>query len=99
MLRQGVFLTEYKGFESSKYIRVIEKKNNGSIWEQVKNSYQFRINQLLGIDGESTIEEAEQLKGELLHYRQTEGLFPLKTESGKKAKTYGRNVILKGILQ
>lgn len=99
MLRQGVFLTEYENFEKSDNIKVIKKKYNDSILEKVKKSYQFRIEQLTGIEGESVIEEAELLSTRELKYCQEEGLFPLKETNYKKAKTYGRNIILKGILQ
>lgn len=109
MLRQGVFITEYQGLAKSKKVKVVKKKSTDSIFDMVKKSYEFRMNQLMGEDGESVIEEAEQMKVTDLGiegYHDEGGRFPLDgikmkkgVYSGFKATTYGKNVVLKGMLE
>ena len=75
----------------------------------VKNSYEFRMKQLLPESGESVIEEGEQMtvtdKG-IEGYHDEGGKFPLDgikmkkgAYSGFKTTTYGKNVVLKGMLE
>lgn len=100
MLRQGEFLTEYDQFKKSKHICVLEKKEKSpqSIWEMVRKAYLFRMEQLTGTAGISVIEEGEQMKvtTENPAYKKAEGLFPL---NYPKETSYGKNVVLKGMLQ
>lgn len=109
MLRQGVFITEYQGLAKSKKVKVVKKKSTDSIFEMVKKSYEFRMSQLMGDAGESVIEEAEQMKVTSLGiegYHDEGDRFPLDgikmkkgAYSGFKATTYGKNVVLKGMLE
>ena len=110
MLRQGVFITEYQGLAKSEKVKVVKKKSTDSIFEMVKKSYEFRMSQLMGDAGESVIEEAEQMKVTDLGiegYHDEGDRFPLKgiTEkakggyTGEKSTTYGKNVVLKGMLE
>ena len=110
MLRQGVFITEYQGLKKSKKVKVVEKQNTDSIFDMVKKSYEFRMSQLKGEAGVSVIEEAEQLKVTdegIEGYHDEKDRFPLKgiTEkakggfTGEKSTTYGKNVVLKGMLE
>ena len=110
MLRQGVFITEYQGLKKSKKVKVVQKQCTDSIFEMVKKSYEFRMSQLMGDAGESVIEEAEQMKVTDLGiegYHDESDRFPLKgiTEkakggyTGEKSTTYGKNVVLKGMLE
>ena len=100
MLRQGEFLTEYDQFKKSKHICVLEKKEKSpqSIWEMVRKAYLFRMEQLTGTADISVIEEGEQIKAttENSAYKRAEGLFPL---NDMKETSYGKNVVLKGMLQ
>ena len=100
MLKQGLFITEYARFEKSKYVKVVEKKATGPIFEMLKESYKFRMNQLLGDNGVSVIEEAEgkELKDGDLAYMGVLGLFPLEVDSKGKATNFGKNVVLKGMM-
>jgi ATP-dependent helicase/DNAse subunit B len=110
MLRQGVFITEYQGLAKSKKVKVVKKKSTDSIFDMVKKSYEFRMNQLMGEDGESVIEEGEQMKVTDLGiegYHDQGDRFPLKGIEakakggyrGEKLTTYGKNVVLKGMLE
>ena len=110
MLRQGVFITEYQGLAKSEKVKVVKKKSTDSIFEMVKKSYEFRMSQLMGDASESVIEEAEQMKVTDLGiegYHDEGDRFPLKgiTEkakggyTGEKSTTYGKNVVLKGMLE
>lgn len=110
MLRQGVFITEYQGLKKSKKVKVVQKQSTDSIFEMVKKSYEFRMSQLMGDAGESVIEEAEQMKVTDLGiegYHDERDRFPLKGitvkaqggYTGEKATTYGKNVVLKGMLE
>lgn len=109
MLRQGVFYTEYQGFKDCKYVKVVKKKSTDSIFEMVKESYKFRMEQLKGVNGESVIEEGELIKVAdvgIEGYYDEPGKFPLKGVSAKsdglsgmKDATYGKNVVLKGMLE
>ena len=110
MLRQGVFITEYQGLKESKKVKVVKKQNTDSIFDMVKKSYEFRISQLMGEAGVSVIEEAEQMKvtDEGIEGYHDEGdRFPLKGitvkakggYTGEKSTTYGKNVVLKGMLE
>ena len=110
MLRQGVFITEYQGLKKSKKVKVVQKQNTDSIFDMVKKSYEFRMKQLIGEDGESVIEEGEQMKvGEqgIEGYHDEGDRFPLKGitvkvkggYTGEKSTTYGKNVVLKGMLE
>lgn len=110
MLRQGVFITEYQGLKKSKKVKVVQKQCTDSIFEMVKKSYEFRMSQLMGDAGESVIEEAEQMKVTSLGiegYHDEGGRFPLKGIEakakggyrGEKLTTYGKNVVLKGMLE
>ena len=110
MLRQGVFITEYQGLKKSKKVKVVQKQSTDSIFEMVKKSYEFRMSQLMGDAGESVIEEAEQMKvtDEGIEGYHDEGdRFPLKGitvkakggYTGEKSTTYGKNVVLKGMLE
>ena len=110
MLRQGVFITEYQGLAKSKKVKVVKKKSTDSIFDMVKKSYEFRMNQLMGEDGESVIEEGEQMKVTELGiegYHDEGDRFPLKGinvkanggYTGEKSTTYGKNVVLKGMLE
>ena len=111
MLRQGVFITEYMGLKKSDDVRVVEKKcTTGSIFEMVKDSYEFRMGQLMSETGVSVIEEGEQMKVDdfgVEGYHDEMGRFPLKGievkskggYKGEKATTYGKNVVLKGKLK
>ncbi len=110
MLRQGVFITEYQGLKKSKKVKVVQKQCTDSIFEMVKKSYEFRMSQLMGDAGESAIEEAEQMKVTDLGiegYHDEGDRFPLKGitvkakggYTGEKSTTYGKNVVLKGMLE
>ena len=110
MLRQGVFITEYQGLKKSKKVKVVQKQCTDSIFEMVKKSYEFRMSQLMGDAGESVIEEAEQMKVTDLGiegYHDEGDRFPLKGitvkakggYTGEKSTTYGKNVVLKGMLE
>ena len=103
MLRQGVFITEYQGLKKSKKVKVVQKQCTDSIFEMVKKSYEFRMSQLMGDAGESVIEEAEQMKVTDLGiegYHDEGDRFPLKLNDKKeKETTYGKNVVLKGMLE
>lgn len=110
MLRQGVFITEYQGLKKSKKVKVVQKQCTDSIFEMVKKSYEFRMSQLMGDAGESVIEEAEQMKVTdlgLEGYHDEGDRFPLKGitvkakggYTGEKSTTYGKNVVLKGMLE
>ena len=110
MLRQGVFITEYQGLKNSKKVKVVQKQSTDSIFEMVKKSYEFRMSQLMGDAGESVIEEAEQMKVTDLGiegYHDEGDRFPLKGitvkaeggYTGEKSTTYGKNVVLKGMLE
>ena len=110
MLRQGVFITEYQGLKKSKKVKVVQKQCADSIFEMVKKSYEFRMSQLMGDAGESVIEEAEQMKVTDLGiegYHDEGDRFPLKGitvkakggYTGEKSTTYGKNVVLKGMLE
>jgi hypothetical protein len=109
MLRQGVLITEYHGLKDSKDVRIVEKTNTDSIFEMVKNSYEFRMSQLKGEEETSVIEEGEQMKVTGLGvkgYHDEGGRFPLKGISlkakgytGEKCTTWGKNVVLKGMLK
>lgn len=101
MLKQGLFITEYARFEKSDHVKVVEKKATGPIFEMLKESYNFRMNQLLGNNGVSVIEEAEGIKLEDgdLAYMGALGLFPLEVESKAKATNFGKNVVLKGMMK
>lgn len=103
MLRQGVFITEYMGLKESNDVRVVEKKCTDSIFELVKNSYEFRMGQLMSETDISVIEEGEQMKVDDLGvdgYNDEGNRFPLKVaDGGKKMTTYGKNVVLKGMLK
>ena len=109
MLRQGVFITEYQGLKKSKKVKVVQKQCTDSIFEMVKKSYEFRMSQLMGDAGESVIEEAEQMKVTnkgIEGYHDEGGKFPLDgikmkncAYSGCKVTTYGKNVVLKGMLE
>ena len=110
MLRQGVFITEYQGLKKSKKVKVVQKQCTDSIFEMVKKSYEFRMSQLMGDAGESVIEEAEQMKVTDLGiegYHDECDRFPLKGiaekakggYTGEKSTTYGKNVVLKGMLE
>ena len=110
MLRQGVFITEYQGLKKSKKVKVVQKQSTDSIFEMVKKSYEFRMSQLMGDAGESVIEEAEQMKVTDLGiegYHDEGDRFPLKgitvkakgAYTGEKSTTYGKNVVLKGMLE
>ena len=109
MLRSGMFITEYQGLKKDKRVKVIEKKNTDSIFEMVKNSYKFRMDQLSPESGESVIEEGEQMivtdQG-IEGYHDEGGRFPLHgielkdgTYSKSKSTTYGKNVVLKGMIE
>ena len=57
--------------------------------------------QLMGEGGQSVIEEGELMKvsaGEV-EYMASEGVFPLRLSSGLKETSYGKNVILKGMMR
>lgn len=101
MPRQGKLITSYKGFAEMDEVEVVEKNSNDSILQMVRNSYIFRMQQLIGADGESVIEEGEmmELGDNQPAYDAVEGLFPLEKSSKKKASSYGKNVILKGMLK
>ena len=110
MLRQGVFITEYQGLKKSKKVKVVQKQCTDSIFEMVKKSYEFRMCQLIGDAGESVIEEAEQMKVTDLGiegYHDEGDRFPLKGiaekakrgYTGEQSTTYGKNVVLKGMLE
>ena len=110
MLRQGVFITEYQGLKESKKVKVVKKQNSDTIFDMVKKSYEFRMSQLMGEAGVSVIEEAEQMKvtDEGIEGYHDEGdRFPLKGitvkakggYTGEKSTTYGKNVVLKGMLE
>ena len=110
MLRQGVFITEYQGLTKSTKVKVVKKKRTDSIFDMVKKSYECRMNQLIGEDGESVIEEGEQMKVTDLGiegYHDQGDRFPLqgieaKSKGGyrgEKLTTYGKNVVLKGMLE
>lgn len=110
MLRQGVFITEYQGLKKSKKVKVVQKQSTDSIFDMVKKSYEFRMSQLMGDSGESVIEEAEQMKVTDLGiegYHDEGGRFPLKGitvkakggYTGEKSTTYGKNVVLKGMME
>ena len=110
MLRQGVFITEYQGLKKSKKVKVVQKQCTDLIFEMVKKSYEFRMSQLMGDAGESVIEEAEQMKVTDLGiegYHDEGDRFPLKGitvkakggYTGEKSTTYGKNVVLKGMLE
>ena len=110
MLRQGVFITEYQGLTKSTKVKVVKKKRTDSIFDMVKKSYECRMNQLIGEDGESVIEEGEQMKVTDLGiegYHDEGDRFPLKGinvkanggYTGEKSTTYGKNVVLKGMLE
>lgn len=110
MLRQGVFITEYQGLKKSKKVKVVQKQSTDSIFEMVKKSYGFRMSQLMGDAGESVIEEAEQMKVTdlgIAGYHDEGDRFPLKGitvkanggYTGEKSTTYGKNVVLKGMLE
>jgi hypothetical protein len=101
MLKQCVFITEYDGFAKSEKVRVVKKKVTGSIFEMLKKSYRFRMDQLQGKSGMSVIEEAGglSLRDADLAYLDQTGLFPLETESNCKATNFGKNVVLKGMMK
>ena len=110
MLRQGVFITEYQGLKKSKKVKVVQKQSTDSIFDMVKKSYEFRMNQLIGEGGESVIEEGEQMKVTeqgVEGYHDEGDRFPLKGitvkvkggYTGEKSTTYGKNVVLKGMLE
>lgn len=101
LLRQGEFITEYQGLKKSEHIRVIEKKKTDSIWEMIEASYRCRMAQLMGEGGQSVIEEGELMKvsAEKVEYMASEGVFPLRLSSGMKETSYGKNVILKGMMR
>lgn len=111
MLRQGVFITEYSGLKESDYVRVVEKKSTDSIFEMVKNSYEFRMSQLIPQEpGVSVIEEGEKMKVDdsgIEGYHDEKNRFPLKGVEvksrggykGEKATTFGKNVVLKGMMK
>ena len=110
MLRQGVFITEYQGLKKSRKVKVVQKQSTDSIFEMVKKSYEFRMSQLMGDAGESVIEEAEQMKVTDLGiegYHDEGDRFPLKGitvkvnggYTGEKLTTYGKNIVLKGMLE
>ena len=111
MLRQGVFITASDGFKKSSHVKVMKKESTDSIFEMVKKSYKFRMAQLIGQDGKSVIEEGEGMKvDDTLNqgYLKEQGRFPLKGVEkkkrggpgfkGKKETSYGKNVVLKGML-
>ena len=110
MLRQGVFITASDKFKKSKHVKVIKKESTDSIFEMVKKSYNFRMAQLIGEDGKSLIEEGEQMKVDdalAEGYLKEKGRFPLKGVEekkrgsgfkGEKETSYGKNVVLKGML-
>ena len=110
MLRQGVFLTASDGFKDSGRVKVLKKDSSDSIYKMVKESYKFRLAQLLVEDGKSVIEEGEMMPvDEYLAdgYLAGEKKFPLKGIkrnknddgwTGAKEFTYNRNVVLKGML-
>lgn len=111
MLRQGVFITASDGFKKSTHVKVMKKENTDSIFEMVKKSYKFRMAQLIGQDGKSVIEEGEDMKVDdtlTQGYLKEPGRFPLKGLEkkkrggpgfkGKKETSYGKNVVLKGML-
>ena len=110
MLRQGVFITEYQGLKKSKKVKVVQKQSTDSIFDMVKKSYEFRMKQLIGEGGVSVIEEGEQMKVAeqgIEGYHDEGDRFPLKGitvkvkggYTGEKATTYGKNVVLKGMLE
>ena len=110
MLRQGVFITEYQGLKQSEKVKVVQKQSTDSIFDMVKKSYEFRMSQLIGESGESVIEEGEQMKVTELGiegYHDEGDRFPLKGinvkanggYTGEKSTTYGKNVVLKGMLE
>ena len=111
MLRQGVFITEYMGLRKSDHVRVVEKESTVSVFEMVKNSYEFRMNQLIPQESEvSVIEEGEKMKVDdsgIEGYHDEENRFPLKGievksrggYKGEKVTTCGKNVVLKGMLK
>ena len=111
MLRPGVFITEYQGLAKSKKVKVVNKKSTDSIFDMVKKSYEFRMKQLIGEGGESVIEEGELMKVTehgIEGYHDQGDRFPLddiKISSrtggytGAKSTTYGKNVVLKGMLE
>ena len=110
MLRQGVFITEYQGLKKSKNVKVVQKQCTDSIFDMVKKSYEFRMSQLMGESGESVIEEGELMKvtGQGIEgYHDKGDRFPLNgikartngAYSGEKSTTYGKNVVLKGMLE
>ena len=94
----------------SKKVKVVQKQSTDSIFEMVKKSYEFRMSQLIGDAGESVIEEAEQMKVTdlgIAGYHDEGDRFPLKGitvkakggYTGEKSTTYGKNVVLKGMLE
>ena len=110
MLKQGEFYTEYPGLKENPEVKVINKKNTDPIFEMVKKSYKFRMQQLKGESGEAVIEEGEQMDvpDGIEGYHDAGGRFPLKDIApksrgagyrGKKESTFGRNVVLKGMLK
>ena len=88
----------------------MEKESAASVFEMVKNSYEFRMSQLIPQESEvSVIEEGEQMNVDALGiegYHDEANRFPLKGISinsngytGKKVTTCGKNVVLKGMLK
>ena len=103
MLRQGVFITEYQGFKQSKCVKVVKKKSTKSIFEMVKDSYEFRMKQLNyksftsdepaeeNVVKESVIEEGEKMKVDkqgIEGYHDKAGRFPLKGIRSKNDGSY-----------
>lgn len=87
MLRQGVFYPT--------------SEPNADLMALIRNSYDFRMKQLKGVDGITVLEDAEgmKLKEVELEYVNAEGDRVKLKESNASKSTYAKNAILRGKLK